>query len=474
MGSASASVLYNPPQVSGPTYITGIGGVDSSTNAGYLVDSNSNPKLWVATETWGIIVNAGAWTAGGAPTNYETEMNNFLSARAAQGFNVVMTDPIWSESQNTKSSGGNTWDSVTPLVGGSTNPSSAGLNNTFWTRVDYLISTAESYGITIGLVLYNSNDSGLNHTWTNAEWQSWGGLIGARYASTPNLIWLLGNDAFPTGDDAHWPSIQTGLTGAGDSHPIVAWYSAEYTSRYETDNNLEAAWGTSNSLINFTYTYNAGYWVMEYAYGEVANEGAAVLIPPIMGDGYFYQGGATYSSTLDRALRQEWWWVLASGSRGVLGESEGVYPWTASSAVTNVTAEWFFAHNTANIVTAFTGLTDWQLLMPDRSSAFVTSGRGTRVSGFASGGSGGQYEPAFTNSYVAASKTPTGSLAICYLPNHTTITVNTALLASGWNAYWVDPITGTATSAGTSGTYNSTSKGTNSQGDPDWVLVFHP
>ena len=271
------------------SYITGVS-ASTSTQAGHFTDNSSNPKLWVATETWGLIVNAGAWTGGGSPTNWQTEMSNFLSQRAAQGVTVVMTDPIWTESQNTESSGGNTWDGVTPFTGGVTNPTGATLNSSFWTRADYLLTTAASYGITIGLVIFNTNNTGLGSAWTNAQRQSWGALLGARYASTPNLIWMFGNDAYPSGDDATWPSIQAGLTSAGDSHKTLAWYEAEYTSRYDTHANTNAAWGTAYSAADFCYTYNAGYWVIEYAYNEVNSpDSQASLLTPFWGDGYFYQ-----------------------------------------------------------------------------------------------------------------------------------------------------------------------------------------
>ena len=51
--------------------------------------------------------------------------DNFLSARAAQGFTVVMTDPVWAAHGASYAYNGNTWDGVTPLAGGSTDPSSA-------------------------------------------------------------------------------------------------------------------------------------------------------------------------------------------------------------------------------------------------------------------------------------------------------------------------------------------------------------
>ena len=133
---------------------------------------------------------------------------------------------------------------------------------------------------------------------------------------------------------------------------------------------------------------------------------------------------------------------------------------------------WFFANNLRNIVKFFTSLPGWHQLLPDLSSSLVTGGRGTRVSGYASGGSGGTYEPAFTNSWVAASITPSGSLAVLYLPNATTVTINSRLMQSLYTATWVDPVSGATSPATPGATYNSAGRGNNSQGDPDWVLVL--
>jgi Putative collagen-binding domain of a collagenase len=73
---------------------------------------------------------------------------------------------------------------------------------------------------------------------------------------------------------------------------------------------------------------------------------------------------------------------------------------------------------------------------------------------------------------VAASITPSGSLAMLYLPNATTITINQSLMQSGYTATWVDPVSGATSPATPGSTYNSTAQGNNSQGDPDWVLVL--
>jgi Protein of unknown function (DUF4038)/Putative collagen-binding domain of a collagenase len=456
------------------SYITGLAG---TPGAGWFTDSNGHPKLWVATETWGLPTNAGQWNGSGGGT-VDQDYDNFFSQRAAQGFNVCMTDPVWAATGEGGRANGNTWDGVTPLAGGSTDPSSAALNGTFWARIDYMFSSAASNGFTIGFVPANIGDDvesgNWQDGWTATQWQDWGALLGARYKSTPNLIWLMGNDMFSPYSDSILNAVYAGVTGTGDTHLWSAWYNAETTSRYTTDTSTSEDWGASNAAFNFGYTYNAGYFNIEYQYGEVANEGASSLLTPIWGDGYFWNGasGNGYDSTYDRALRQEWWWTLASGARGILGEAENVYPWSADTCPAAVTGDWFFANNALNIVTAFTALPEWWKLIPDLSSALVTAGRGTQVTGYTSGGSGGQYEPAFTSNWVAASRTPDGRLALLYMPKATTVTVNTALLAAGWTAKWTDPVSGATSSAGTGPAFNSTAKGNNSEGDPDWVLAF--
>jgi Putative collagen-binding domain of a collagenase len=73
---------------------------------------------------------------------------------------------------------------------------------------------------------------------------------------------------------------------------------------------------------------------------------------------------------------------------------------------------------------------------------------------------------------VAASITPDGSLAVLYPPAHTTVTIDQAQLHAGYSATWVDPATGANSAAATGSAYSSTTQGSNSQGDPDWVLVL--
>jgi len=459
--------LLAPPPPLAPPCISGLAG---KPGPGWFTDQYGNPKLWVCAQPWGLVTNAGRY-AGTTGGTWQQDIDRFIATRAAQGCTAILVYPI----QNTDNGGvfdnGNTWDNVPPFNTGQ-DPAS-GLNNTYWTRIDYMLTSAQNAGLAQVVNIdpvYNTAVGRCFNGWTLTQWQQWAAALGARYGGRPGLHWCFGEDGVPGGFDSQYDAFLTGLASAGDTHYLSAMWAGEYTSRYETDNNANAAWGTAHSAFNFVYTYNCGYFCIEYAYNEISH-GASVLLPVVWGNGWYYAGsGLVYSSAADRPWRQEIWWCLASGARGFCAESHERL-WS-SSAPGSAATQWSFVNALPNIVSTYSSWTQWYNLLPDLSSALVTAGRGTRVGGLVAGGSGTPYEPAFTNSYVAASKTPDGTLAVCYLPNSTTITVNTALLAGGWTASWIDPISGAASSAGAGPTFNSTAKGTNSQGDPDWALVF--
>jgi hypothetical protein len=455
-----------PPQV---PYIAGLAG---TPGPGWFTDQNGQPRLWVCDQMYGLVSNAGRWNGSGGGT-YQQDYDRFFSARAAQGLTAVLVELVGSFPDGGVFDNGNTWDNVPPFNTGQ-DPAS-GLNPAYWARFDYLLNSALNNGITIFPIFditYNSASGECLNGWTNAQYQAFGAALGARYKNQPNLMWMFGDDTFPTTYDTFFNFILTGLSGAGDTHPVTAMWLAEYTSRYNTTTNAQSAWGAAHSAFNSCYTYNAGYFCIEYAYSEVISEGASALLPVVWNNGYHFQGGASYDHTNDRSWRQEIWWCLTAGARGVTTYSHSNYLWNAAADVATVTSDWSFANCLNNVVSTYQSWPGWYRLLPDLSSSFVTAGRGSRVAGLTAGGGGGAYEPAFTNSWVTASITPDGTLAVCYLPNSTTITVSTALLATGWTATWIDPVTGGATSAGAGPTFNSTAKGNNSQGDPDWALVF--
>jgi hypothetical protein len=475
----TGSVRLPKPGLAGtdaPLCIAGLGG----SGAGYFADQGGSPRFVLGDAVWALPGNAGRWSSG----DWQGDFDTYFATRSSQGFTAAYCKPIGTTQSGNIDDNGATFDSLYPFQGGTpstgvagANPSS-GLTSAFWARIDYMLDSAAAQGITVFLnaIGYDSDFNGGPGPLagkSSTEFQAYGAAIGARYASQQNLIWMVADDYFG-GVDTKIDAFLTGLRGAGASQPISIENYPETTSRYDDSASTALAWGTANAAFQFCYSYNRCYYMVEKAYLE------ASPITVIQGDGYFYQGGSSYaggsgSFAYDRAIRQDAWHAISSGARGIIHGSEATWQWP-STAQSDAASAWYYANNAGNIRALMESLPDWHLLVPDTSSALVTAGRGTHASGFSSGGGGGQYEVAFSDSYVTASRTPDGGsgsdLAVIYLSHATTITVDQTKMVAGYQAWWVDPITGDKTSTTAGSSYNSSTPGNNSQGDPDWVLVL--
>jgi len=454
------------------SYITGIS-ASTSTQAGHFIDNLGQPKMYVTDWAQGMLTNIGRYSSG----NWQSDIDTYFSYRSAQGLTVHHDVMINCVDGAANLATGGTWDGVAPFNSGG--DPTTGLNNTFWTRVDYMISSAASHGITVAWSIglgYNWPTGRPYGGWTTAQFTAFCTAIGARYPSSthPNILWLFGDDQDPgvTSIEDNWDTMLTALRANGANQPVSVEWETETTSRYDPNTGSPtspnaATWGVNNAAYEIVYTYQIAYWMMEFAWKDVTF-GSPALLTPVQIDGEWYQGsGSSYYAPTDRQMRQEWWWTLTSGGRGFMAEANNVYAADNSSWLSNAQTDWVFANNMGNIAIAFASWTNWYLLVPDLSSAFITAGRGTHAA-FTTA----QYGETFTNTWVTASITPDGTLAVAYLSNHTTITCTTSMLAAGWTAQWVDPITCATSSAGSGPTFNSTAKGSNSQGDPDWVLLF--
>jgi hypothetical protein len=448
-------------------YITGLAG----GGTGYFTDNTGSPRMVLGDAVWALCGNVGRWSSGAWQSDYDT----YFATRGGQGFTVAYTKPMGTTQSGNLDDQGKTFDSLYPFQGGTpstgvsgANPSS-GLTSSYWARIDYMLSSAAANNITVFLnaIGYSSDfDSGPGPLAgkSSAEFQAYGAALGARYAATPNLVWMVADDYF--GDnDTLISSFLTGLRGAGDAHAISIENYPETTSRKDVSNATTLAWGTSNAQFNFCYSYNVQYFGVEKAYLE------ASPVPVIQGDGYFYQGGSSYSSSpaYDRAVRQDAWHALSSGARGIVTGDEATWQWQ-STAQASAANNWWQKNSAGKIRTAIEALPGWHKLIPDTSSALITSGRGTHATTLTSGGGGGQYEVAVTDSYVTGSRVPDGSLALIYMSHAGTIGIDQSKMAAGYAAWWIDPASGAKTQTATGSSY--TSSGNNSAGEPDWALAL--
>ena len=461
--AGSGQALSATPQLGTP-YIAGLAGGGN----GWFADQYGTPRMILGDAIWALPGNAGRWNSG----NWQADFDGYFANRAAQGYTVAYGKPMGTTQSGNIDDEGVTFDGLYPFQGGSGANPSTGLTAAYWARIDYMLNSAKAQGITIffNAIGYSSDfDGGPGPLAgkSTTEFQAYGAEMGGRYKNQGNLIWLLADDYFGD-DDSVITAFMTGVRGAGDTHPVSIENYPETTSRYDPSAAAALPWGTANAAYNFCYSYNVTYYMIELAFGESSP------IPVIQGDGYFYQGNDTYEGgsgafAYDRAIRQDCWMALSSGARGAIQGSESIWQWGSTSLAASGT-DWWYANSAGKIRALFESLPEWYNLLPDVTSALVTSGRGTHASGFASGGGGGQYEVAFTDSYVTASRTPDGKLAVIYLSHPTTIGIDESQMAAGYSAYWADPVNGTLTPTSAGSSY--TSSGNNSQGDPDWALIL--
>jgi len=438
--------------VSGP-FITGTAG---SGTGQYFTDGSSNPIMVRADTVWALPVNAGA--AGGAVT-WQNDIDNYMSTRASQGFNATEIAVPPTSVHGAVSDNGETWDGILPFASG--NPGS--LTSGYWARVDYLLTSAQNQNMTVFMNVATTtaidNSGGALYNKTTTQFQNYGTALGNRYKTYPNVIWIVGEDYFGT-YDSRLTALLTGIRSSGDTHMVSIENYDESTSRFDIYNNNVMAWGTTYAQYNTCYSYNTGYNVIEYAYGE------ASPLTVLHSDGYYDQGNAgdnTYRSFCRNLL----WWSLSSGSRGFLYGREAIYGWD-TSALTNLTNNTFDNSDLNTIWNTFASLPGWHLLVPDTGSTLVTAGRGTHKAMIASGGAGTQYTGG--NTYVTAGITADGTLAVIYIPSNATITVSDTQMAKPYVAKWIDPVNGAVTTATKASTYNHS--GTNSAGAADWLLVL--
>jgi hypothetical protein len=436
-------------------FLTSIAG---SGTGQYVADENGTPWLLRGDTVWSLICLAGQ--AGGGGT-WQYEMDTYVTTRAGQGYNTLFATPTGTVQINVATDG-STWDGVAPFT------SPGVMNDPFWQRVDYLITSAQNSGMSVilnAMFTYAITQGGgpLDTTaWSNTQYGNYGTALGTRYSGRPNLAWEVGDDYTMFGEnyDAHFDAFLTGLRGAGDAHFISIENNTQSTSRKSVDLSTTYAWGTANAQYQWCYDYRCAYLAVEAAYVESSP------IPVLKMDGYYDGQGAITES--DELFMRKWaWWSLSSGARGTLYGDNVLHKWP-TNALSLLTSNPFSATSLPAIWNAFSGLQGWNRLVPDTSSALVTAGRGTRDTPTAPSSSPSVYLGG--NTYVTASKTADNTLAVIYIPSNVTVTVNGGLLNPGYGAKWIDPASGAQTTATIASTYNNASA--NSAGDNDWVLVL--
>ena len=452
-GTRNASVLFSDDGGGSPQAVSLTGNglllpLKASSNNRYLVDQKGTPFPVMGDAPQSLVGNLSA-----------TDMNTYMADRERLGFNALWVNLLCA-SYTACNSNGTTYDGVAPFTSGSS-PSDYDLatpNSAYFSRVDSMVNLAATYNLVVfldpietggWLVTLENNGS------TKAY--NYGVYIGNRYKNFANIVWLHGNDfqswSSSSTDNNLVKQVMAGIASVDSNH--LQTIELNYNSSYS---NQDSALGSLLTLDS-AYTYYETYDVVLQSYNS------SPTVPTYLVEAnYEYENntGALPGPAGPYVLREEAYWTILSGGAGQLYGSH--YTWT-------FTAGWqSFLDSPGALeiqyLNQLLGSVAWWKLVPDATHLVVTAGYGSYD---------GSNSNLTTATYCTTSWITSGSLALTYCPNASTLTVNLAEFSSPVTAQWYDPSNGAyAAIAGSpfanSGTHNFTTPSNNHDGDPDWVL----
>ena len=431
----------------------------TTTSGRNILDQNGNPYFIAAYHTWNLMGwGGGRDETGVGTTTPHSAFDAVGSALHDNGHNALLVLAITSNQggETGPTQNGNTWDGVAPWASGV----KGDLNEEYWARVDDLVDTMAGYGITVYLFLISSYTLYTGTAFagmTGAQATTFGTNLGNRYKDKPNIVWGFGADYFDSAP-TQVQNIVTALAAAGDTHLVSVEFMAESSSTTTSEGTTltpPTGWDFSD-----VYSYNAAAFEVRHAWTNQTK-------PVYYSNGPYYNTGGASGNHLFSDLLG---WAFTSGSQGFFVGVPGA--WGNDSGYMSVItgADWPNNEHPA-MIARLTSLPGWGGLVPDLSSTFVTSSRGTDATAIASGGGHGEYTGSPQNDYMTAAVRADGMLGVIYTPvARTGITIDTSKLVGSYTVYWIDPHSGAITDTSIAGSYNT--PGNNSNGTGNWFLVF--
>jgi hypothetical protein len=379
----------------------------------------------------------------------EKDAELFFANRRSHGFNTAWINLICATYTGGRADGSTT-DGLRPFKNGFdfSDPQDA-----YFARCDHIIQLAANHGM---LVMLDPAETGsfLKAMQSNGieKCREYGRYLGKRYAHFDNLLWFHGNDYndHNAENDALVTAIALGIKEFDTRHLHTIETEADDGGHTSLDDpRWEPIIGLSGA-----YSYGPVYVPIFRDYNRKTEH----RVPTFMVESsYEFEklGGAQLGTP--RQLRWEEYTSDLSGTTGQMYGNKYTWPFLA---------DWKEKLDTPGAVqmayvTALFEPRAWYQLVPDQDHALVTQGWGKS----------GDF------SYASAARTPDGKLAIVYVPDKRTITVDLGKLVAPITARWYDPSAGKFQAIPGSplpgkGTRAFTTPDANADGDADWVLVL--
>ena len=404
----------------------------------YLVDRNGRPFLIVGDSPQALIADLSTSQAAG-----------FLADREAAGFNSMWIN-LLCDTYTGGRADGTTYDGIAPFT---TPGDLATPNPAYFARASAMIRLAGQHRIEVfldpietGGWLTVLRDNG------TAKAYAYGRYLGARFRHFKNILWLNGND-FQSWTNTHDDALALAVARGIRSTDPSALQTVELN--YQVSSSLDDPRWRGIINLDAAYTYAPTYAEVLKAQRNTAH------IPAFMLEAS-YEGEHAYTGP--ETLRRQEYWTMLSGASGQFYGNK--YTWQFLSGwPSNLDT---VGSRQMTFVSRLFSDRAWYRLVPDSRHRLVVSGYGAYADGGDPNGS----------DYVTAARTTDGMLAIAYLPDGGTISVDMARLAGPRvRAQWYDPTDGRYRMVPGSpfkprGARAFAAPARNGEGDPDWLLVL--
>ncbi|RYG37885.1 DUF4038 domain-containing protein [bacterium] len=211
----------------------------------HLVLADGTPFFWLADTAWELFHRL----------NRE-EIEHYLTVRAEQGFNVIQAVALAEiDGIHDPNAYGER-----PLLEDDTSR----LNEPYWAHVDWAIDRAAEHGLYIALLptwgdKVNQTEWGVGPVLFDAKKaRAFGKVVGRRYATKDNVIWVNGGDRVPGDKRDVWVALAEGLLEGDDTHERLMTFHPAGARSSAADFHDED-WLDMNMLQTGHNTLNYGY-----------------------------------------------------------------------------------------------------------------------------------------------------------------------------------------------------------------------
>jgi len=405
-----------------------------------LTYQNGTPFFYMADTAWHLFDK----------TN-EKSARVYLENRAAKGFTVIQAEI------NARFRRGNAFGEKAFIDNDPLQP-----NEDYFKYVDYVVNYANTLGMWVALVPFDSSFS-KNGTFTKENAWQYGRFLGRRYANA-QIIWTLGGDVAgddnPAGPDL-WREAAAGIA-RGATNRDQSKLTMQY---FPTQSQASTNWFANDSWLDLDVLVS-GHSANQPNFNNVATERAKAPTRPVM-DGESIYEDIPYGLVRGGPRATDWdarktaYWALFAGAHGVTFGNNNVWQF-ATDVATNeefASASWDVSLDSAG---AFSMTYLKRLIIsrpqigrvPDQS--LITS------------------DPRTGQSHVQAIRGADSSWAFFYTPTGVSVTVNLTKITGAQITYrWFSPRSGKSTAPTTvtktaSQTFNAPTVGVAN----DWVLII--